>query len=142
MKFSLKSINMKIAIIVVILILNLSSTFAQDNKAGILRNFNYIEYYPDSTIRLAMNYKDFEPNGYCIEFDRSGNPTSIGKYAKWRKTGVWIKNDGTYVNYLENSITIVPCSNEDDRKLWTWNFYLKYMELCKHKYYSCFGGNF
>ncbi len=99
MKFSLKSINMKIAIIVVILILNLSSTFAQDNKAGIKRNFNYIEYYPDSTIKRAMNFENYEPVGYCIEFDNMGNPLTIGEYKSWNRYGDWLNADGTTTHY-------------------------------------------
>jgi hypothetical protein len=93
---------MKIAIIVVILILNFSSIFAQENQAGIKRNFNYIEYYPDSTIKRAMNYEKYKPVGYCIEFDSLGKAKTIGEYRSGIRFGKWLNADGSFTNYFVN----------------------------------------
>ncbi len=75
---------------------------AQENQAGIKRNFNYIEYYPDSTIKRAMNFENYEPVGFCIEFDNMGNPVTIGEYKSWDRFGEWLNADGTTSHYTDN----------------------------------------
>lgn len=111
---------------------------AQENKENILRNFNHIEYYPDSTIRLAMNYRDFEPFGYCIEFDEFGAPILIGEYSNWRKSGVWLKSDGTIVNYTAKEVIVIPTNNDLIQLLHHRNFCLLYSNLTKRKYFTCY----
>ena len=94
---------MKLSVLLLfILLLQFSPSQAQENKENILRNFNYIEYYPDSTIRLAMNFEGFKPFGYCIEFDSLGNPISIGEYRSWKRIGIWWNSDGSMTNYHDD----------------------------------------
>ena len=76
-----------------------SKLVAQENLDGILRNFNYIEYYPDSTIKRAMYFTDLESDGFCVEFDSLGNPISIGEYRSWKRIGIWWNSDGSMTNY-------------------------------------------
>jgi hypothetical protein len=92
----------KILLSVVYTLFFINTFSAQENKENILRNFNYIEYYKDSTIKKAMNFKDFEPVGYCIEFDNMGNPVTIGQYKSWNRFGNWLNADGTTSHYTDN----------------------------------------
>lgn len=85
-----------------ILLLQFSPSQAQENKENILRNFNHIEYYPDSTIRFAMNIDGFEPVGFCIDFDSFGKPISIGVYRSWKRVGLWLHSDGSQTSYLND----------------------------------------
>ena len=103
---------MKGAFIFVLSFLFVALSFAQENQAGIKRNFNYIEYYPDSTIKRALNFENYEPVGYCIEFDNMGKPLTIGEYKSWDRFGEWLNADGTTTHYtekFEKFVTIPGC---------------------------------
>lgn len=129
---------MKVRILLLfILLIQFSPSKAQENKENILRNFNYIEYYKDSTIKKAMNFKDFEPVGYCIEFDEFGAPLWIGQYKNWRKADVWLKSDGTIVNYTEKEIIVIPTKDKLIELCNKRKIFLLYSELTKNKSY-CF----
>jgi hypothetical protein len=92
----------KILLSVVYTLFFIHTFSAQENKENILQNFNYIEYYKDSTIRLAMNYEGFHPIGYCIEFDILCMPLTIGEYRSGVRYGEWLNSDGSYTSYLVN----------------------------------------
>ncbi len=74
--------------------------FSQKDKEKILANFDYVEYYPDSTIRSAHQFIGFTLERVSIEFNEAGMPVAIGNYQKGKRVGEWIYSDG--------SVTIFP----------------------------------
>ncbi len=88
---------MKILILVaVIFSFSLNPCFSQKDKEKIIANFDYIEYYPDSTIKEARKFNGTHLQGTTIEFNTAGEPVAIGRYKKGIKTGKWIYSSGTY----------------------------------------------
>ncbi len=70
--------------------------FSQKDKEKILANFDYVEYYPDSTIKEARKFSGTNLEGTTVEFNTAGEPVAIGNYKKGMKTGRWIYSDGAY----------------------------------------------
>jgi len=73
----------------------LLTAFSQKNKEKILANFDYVEYYPDSTIKEARKFNGINLEGTTVEFNEVGKPVAIGNYKKGKKTGNWIYYDGS-----------------------------------------------
>jgi hypothetical protein len=71
------------------------SGFSQKDREKILTSFDYIAYYPDSTIQEARKFSGINLEGTTVEFDKLGKPVAIGHYKKGLKTGRWIYSDGT-----------------------------------------------
>ncbi|PHR27759.1 MAG: hypothetical protein COA38_12875 [Fluviicola sp.] len=69
-------------------------SIAQDNTDHVIAQFNTLEYYPDSTIKIAYNLKGNKIRGYSVEFNSTGRPIWIGKYRNGLKHGKWLQNDG------------------------------------------------
>ena len=69
--------------------------FAQQDKQQIMANFDFVTYYPDSTIKEAYTMVDLKVEGTMIEFDSLGKPAAIGQYKARKKVGAWIYPDGT-----------------------------------------------
>lgn len=72
---------------------------AQEDKVAILKEFDVIEYYPDSTIMLASKSKNGLKNGYAIEFNKNGSPYFIGEYLNGKRVGTWQYYNGYFGSY-------------------------------------------
>ena len=70
--------------------------FSQQEKAKILANFDYVEYYPDSTIRAAHQFIGFTLERFTVEFNEAGMPVAMGNYQKGKQVGEWIYSDGSH----------------------------------------------
>jgi hypothetical protein len=78
-----------------------SNSFSQEDKASILAHFDYVEYYPDSTIQAAYNYTGVYLERFAVEFSTIGKPVAMGIYQKGKRTGKWIYADGSSDYFLE-----------------------------------------
>lgn len=85
----------------------LNPSFSQKDKVKILANFDYIEYYSDSTIKEARKFSG-NLDGTTIEFNASGEPVAIGNYKKGIKTGKWLYSDGSYDFFPEQKEKLIP----------------------------------
>lgn len=70
--------------------------FSQLEKEKVLAHFDYVDYYPDSTIRSAHQYTGVNLERFTVEFSAAGAPVAMGKYHKGVKTGEWIYSDGSF----------------------------------------------
>ena len=76
--------------------------FSQKDKEKILANFDYVEYYPDSTIHAAHKFTGVTLERFTVEFNAFGTPVAMGKYQKGKKVGKWIYSDGSLDNFSES----------------------------------------
>ena len=86
---------------------------AQVHKVNIISSFNKVDYYSDSTIKAAYKTKKGQYHDYAIEFDSTGNPTSIGKYKKGVKTGAWRHGCCKTFHYKNGRLIYISVSNYD-----------------------------
>lgn len=70
------------------------SGFSQKDREKILTSFDYIAYYPDSTIRSAQK-RQFNLELFTVEFDETGMPVAMGNCQNEQKVGKWIYSDGS-----------------------------------------------
>lgn len=84
--------------------------FAQQDKQQIIAHFDFVTYYPDSTIKEAYTMVDLKVEGTMIEFDSLGEPAAIGQYKARKKVGAWICPDGSTHYYKEGKdvVTTYP----------------------------------
>ena len=85
--------------ICIMFLLSFQNCFSQKDKEKILANFDYIDYYPDSTIRAAHKLT-FTVDYFTVEFNVTGIPVAMGNTQDDEKVGEWIYSDG--------SVTIFP----------------------------------
>jgi len=96
---------MKILLLLILCTNSIDSIcIAQGNNDHIINNFNTLEYYPDSTIKVAYNLKRGKIRGYCVEYDSSGIPEWIGKYRNGLKHGEWLGINGISWFYTRGEI--------------------------------------
>jgi len=82
----------------ILLLLFISGVYhlnAQTPTDARITAFDKVEYYPDSIVKCVYKTKNGINHGYAIEFNESGQATSIGKYHKGKKEGKWIYNNGS-----------------------------------------------
>lgn len=85
--------------------------FSQKDREKILANFDYVEYYPDSTIRAAHKFIHITVERFTVEFNEAGMPVAMGKYQKGKQVGEWIYSNGSsrifpkFINH-DNPITV------------------------------------
>lgn len=104
---------MKSFIILIFFILFCSTLFGQQDKQKIVKTFDKITFYPDSTIKCAYFIKRHKYEGYSIEFNEQGQPTAIGKYWKGKKHSYWIHPNNLcdyYINGIMNPEIAPTCS--------------------------------
>jgi len=89
MKFSLTSV------ITIFLSIILQTSIAQQDKQKIIAHFDFVTYYPDSTIKEAYTMVGLTVEGTLIEFDSLGEPVAIGLYKARKKEGDWKYPDGS-----------------------------------------------
>ncbi|MGV3612357.1 MAG: hypothetical protein ACO1N0_15470 [Fluviicola sp.] len=89
-------------LILLALSLTFGNAFSQKDKEKILANFDYVEYYPDSTIKEARKFSKTHLNGTTVEFNPEGEPIAIGNYKKGLKTGKWLYSNGSYSFHLNH----------------------------------------
>lgn len=78
---------------------------AQGNKKIIAACFDGAEYYlPDSTLKCVYKMKKGIRQGYGIDFSRSGEAISIGKYKNGLREGRWLNRDG-FTDWYEKGET-------------------------------------
>lgn len=70
-------------------------SFSQVDKEKIRAHFDYLDYYPDSTIRSAHKYTGVSLERFTVEFSAAGAPVAMGTTKKGVKTGKWIYSDGS-----------------------------------------------
>lgn len=75
--------------------------FSQKDKEKILANFDYVEYYPDSTFRAAHKFKGATLTRFTVEFNEVGIPVAMGNYYKGARRGIWIYSNGSSTDYTE-----------------------------------------
>jgi hypothetical protein len=85
----------------ILFFLFLQQGFSQKDKEKILANFDYVEYYPDSTFRAAHKFTGVTLERYTVEFNEVGMPVAIGNYQKGIKVGNWCYSDGSFDEYDE-----------------------------------------
>ncbi len=104
---------MKSFIILIFFILYCSTSFGQHDKQKIIKTFDKVTYYPDSTIKCAYFIKRHKYDGYSIEFDSLGKPKAIGQYLKGKKHSYWINSNNLcdyYTNDIKNSELAPTCN--------------------------------
>jgi hypothetical protein len=84
-----------------VFVLLLSPCFSQPDKEKILANFDYVEYYPDSTIRTAHKFTGATLTRFTVEFNEVGIPVAMGNYYKGVRRGIWIYSNGSSTDYTE-----------------------------------------
>jgi hypothetical protein len=92
----------------------LNSSFSQKDKEKILANFDYVDYYPDSTIRSAHKFTGVSLERFTVEFDKTGKPVSMGKYKKGAKIGSWTYSNGSFDIYDDKFSTFYTPFKPDD----------------------------
>ena len=88
----------------ILFFLFLQQGFSQKDKEKILANFDYVEYYPDSTIKEARKFNGTHLEGTTVEFNTTGKPVAIGEYKKGIKTGKWLYSDGSQSYFISYKI--------------------------------------
>lgn len=100
-------------------LLSFLNCFSQKDRDKILANFDYIEYYADSTIKEARKFSKTHLEGTTIEFNTEGKPIAIGNYKKGMKTGKWLYSNGTYSFHLKYKFTpelsVCLTENQDEK---------------------------
>jgi len=119
--------------ILLILIFTNNACQAQVDKYRIIKAFDSIEYYSDSTIKCAYKIKRRKPNGYAIEFRENGDVLCIGKYKQSKKNGHWQYNGGMFKRYRkgQSNFMAVPGCGTGRRKTQA-DFQKLYYELIKY----------
>lgn len=79
----------------ILFLLFFQQCFSQKDKEKILANFDYVEYYPDSTIRAAHKFIHITVDRFTVEFNEAGMPVAMGKYQKGKQAGEWIYSNGS-----------------------------------------------
>ncbi|WP_343634129.1 hypothetical protein [Fluviicola sp.] len=79
----------------IVLLLWSQHCFSQKDREKILANFDYVEYYPDSTIRAAHKFIHITVERFTVEFNEAGMPVAMGKYQKGKQVGEWIYSNGS-----------------------------------------------
>lgn len=91
---SMENRNIMKTILLLLFTVNVYYLNAQiPNHARIIA-FDKVEYYPDSIVKCVYKTKKGINHGYAIEFNESGQASSIGKYYKGKKEGRWIDING------------------------------------------------
>lgn len=85
----------------ILFLLFFQQCFSQKDKEKILTNFDYVEYYPDSTILAAHKFTEATLTRFTVEFNEAGIPIAMGKYKKGIKVGSWSYSDGSFDEYDE-----------------------------------------
>ncbi|MEI9946426.1 MAG: hypothetical protein WDN26_19675 [Chitinophagaceae bacterium] len=75
-------------------LLVVQTALSQADKSDIIRHFDWVSYYPDSTIKSAFHIKDGQFDDYAIFLDSTGAPEKIGKFVNGRRKGFWLKSNG------------------------------------------------
>jgi hypothetical protein len=86
----------------------LGTGFSQKDKEKILANFDYVEYYPDSTIRSAHQFTGATLERFTVEFNEVGMPVAMGNYQKGKRIGTWIFSNGSSSEYPEMKQDLNP----------------------------------
>ncbi len=90
-----------------------STIYGQQDKQKIIKLFDKVTYYADSTIKCAYFTKHHKFDGYAIEFDSLGLPIAIGQYWKGKKHSYWIHPDNLsdyYSNGISDTLLSPTCS--------------------------------
>jgi|GEM_PF-1883072 len=93
----------KLMLVVVVFSFSLNPSFSQKDKEKILANFDYIEYYSDSTIRSAHKFNGASLERFTVEFNEVGMPVAMGNYKKGKRIGIWKYSDGSSDNFIEEN---------------------------------------
>jgi hypothetical protein len=80
--------------------------FGQQDKQKIIKAFDKVTYYSDSTIKCAYFIKGNKYNGYAIEFDTLGEAKAIGQYWKGKKHSYWIYPNNLCDHYTNGIINL------------------------------------
>lgn len=86
-------------ILILFLIFSSFCINAQEDRVPFLKEFDVIEYYPDSTIMLASKSNNGLRNGYAIEFSKDGSPNFIGEYLNGKRVDTWQYYNGYFGSY-------------------------------------------
>ncbi len=91
------------------------NAFSQKDREKILANFDYVDYYPDSTIRSAHKFTGTSLERFTVEFNEIGMPVAMGKYKMGKRIDEWIYSDGSLtifpdikMEFYSNRVIIVP----------------------------------
>ncbi len=93
--------RMKKVFYIIILFSFSRQILGQNNKQEIIKGFDKVTFYSDSTIKSASL------GAYCIEFNEHGQAIGIGKCIKDKKNGWWIKPNNTCDYYIDGYINMV-----------------------------------
>jgi hypothetical protein len=99
---------MKKVFYIIILFSFSRQVLGQINKKEIIKGFDKVTFYSDSTIKSASLSQ------YSIEFNQQGQAIGIGKYIKDKKNGWWIKPNNTsdyYIDGYTNVVDLNPTCN-------------------------------
>lgn len=99
-----------------VFVLLLSTCFSQQDKEKILMNFDYVEYYPDSTIRAAHKFIQTVER-FTVEFNEAGIPVAMGNYKKEVKVGSWYYSDGSFDEYDEKFSNLYSPQNFQNHQI-------------------------
>jgi hypothetical protein len=121
-------------ILILLFFANVYYLNAQTSSDARIIAFDKVEYYSDSIIKCVYKTKKGINHGYAIEFNESGQATSIGKYYKGKKEGKWINNNGGTIYFKKGEWeigTIPGCGT--GTSIQKDNFESLYNELVRSK---------
>jgi len=87
-------------ILIIGLLLTSFSSKAQE-RDSVVKYFDRVEYFSDSTIKAAYRMKDGKQNGFFVQYAGNGSPVLIGQYINGKPTGIWKTAAGSLINYAD-----------------------------------------